>query len=303
MKKFIFSLVASVYLFGYIIPTYADAAHAEEQINELHDSLPAITGTQAVEVTSVDIENAEAQTNDVIGQEIEENLEITSEVVDETAIIETGIESDELNIDSSLELDLETSEMTVETELEDENGNIQSKSFDVAVTEVNGEDFSAMLTDLETGEVYEVNTAEVNASWYPLVVIAISVARYGINYAIKKYGRSAVTKATNKYGQKATAKTLKNLKFASERLLSEHWDKHKKEFPGYTKSKYLTRAQSLAGTTAKHILTKKRSNGDILKYNKDTNELLILTKDDVIKTLFKPKYPNKNRGYEYFKNQ
>ena len=92
--------------------------------------------------------------------------------------------------------DLETSEMTVDTELENEDGEVFSKSFDIAVTEVDGEDFTAVLIDTETGEIYEVNTTEVSASWYPLVVIAISVARYGIQYAIKKYGKSAVTKAT-----------------------------------------------------------------------------------------------------------
>jgi len=154
-----------------------------------------------------------------------------------------------------------------------------------------------------SGEIYEVNTAEVSASWYPLVVIAISVARYGITYAIKKYGKSTVTKATNKYGKKATAQTLKKVQFASKAKFDGHWRDHKKEFPGYTQSKYLTRAQALAGTTGKHILTKKRANGDILKYNKDTNELLILDKNDVIKTLFKPKHPNKLKGYEYFKRQ
>ena len=127
-----------------------------------------------------------------------------------------------------------------------------------------------------SGEIYEVNTAEVSASWYPLVVIAISVARYGITYAIKKYGKSTVTKATNKYGKKATAQTLKKVQFASKAKFDGHWRDHKKEFPGYTQSKYLTRAQALAGTTGKHILTKKRANGDILKDNKDTNELLIL---------------------------
>ncbi|MBT2755738.1 SAR2788 family putative toxin [Mesobacillus foraminis] len=303
MKKIYFSFIATILIFACIAPAYARAATEEEQYNQLEESIPAITDIQEEEVTTVDIESAEEETNEFVGEDIEDSLEIQSEVVDDTAVIETEIESEDVHIDSTLELDLESSAMTVETELEIEDGQKVSKSFDVSVTEVNGEDFTAKLTDTETGEIYEVNTEEVSASWYPLVVIAIHVARYGITYAIKKYGKSAVTKATSKYGKKATANTLKKVQFASKSTFDRHWRDHKNEFPGYTQSKYLTRAQAIAGTTGKHILTKKRANGDILKYNKDTNELLILDKNDVIRTLFKPKHPNKSKGYEYFKRQ
>ncbi|KAA0565812.1 hypothetical protein F0342_03735 [Bacillus sp. CH30_1T] len=303
MKKLLFSIIVSVYMFAYLVPTYADATSVEELYSEREKSIPTLTYIPEEDLTTVDIESVEEQTNNMIGEDIEDNIEIQSEVVDDSAVIETKIESEDVSIDSSLELDLETSEMTVDTELENEDGEVISKSFDITVTEVDGEDFTAVLTDTETGEIYEVNTAEVSASWYPLVVIAISVARYGITYAIKKYGKSAVTKATSKYGKKATAQSLKKVQFASKSKFDSHWRDHKNEFPGYTQSKYLTRAQALAGTTGKHILTKKRANGDILKYNKDTNELLVLDKNDVIKTLFKPKHPSKSKGYDYFKRQ
>lgn len=303
MKKLFISFVVSIYLFAYMVPTYANAVvNEEKQYNELAESVPTNSDMQE-DITTVDIQSAEEQTNDILGKNIEEHVEIQSEVADDTAVIETQIESEDVQINSSLELNLETAEMTIDTELKNEVGEVFTKSFDIVVTEVSGEDFTAHLTDIETGEIYEINTAEVSASWYPLVVIAIAVARHGISYAIKHYGDDVVKKATTKYGTKATAETLKNLKFASKTLFDKHWRDHKDEFPGYTQSEYLARAQDLAGAEGNHILTKKRDDGDILKYNKETNELLILDTDDVIRTLFKPKHPNKESGYEYFKRQ
>ncbi|MGX4669819.1 SAR2788 family putative toxin [Cerasibacillus sp. JNUCC 74] len=148
------------------------------------------------------------------------------------------------------------------------------------------------LTDLDTGEKYDVNTAEVQASWYPLVVVAIHVARHGIKWAIKKYGKKAVNKATKKYGKKASGKTLSKLKFPN---LNVKWNKHKREFPkGLTKDGYKRRAQSLAGSTSKNVLSKKRKrDGMTIKYNKKTNEILFIDKNDVIQTF----------GIKYYKDQ
>lgn len=252
--------------------------------------------------TQMDLNETEAQANDYVEATFEDDIEIQSEMVDEIAYIETTIESDKVTVDGILELDFETSDMTIAVELKDEDMNVVSTSMDIVIKEIEGENFTALLTDLDTGETYEVNTSEVTASWYPLVVIAISVARYGIQYAIKKYGKSAVTKATSKYGKNATTQSLKKLNFASKKRFDGHWKDHKNEFPGLTQAQYLTRAQSLANTSGKHILVKKRPDGDIVKYNTNTNELLILDKNDVIRTLFKPKHPNASRGREYFNN-
>lgn len=66
-----------------------------------------------------------------------------------------------------------------------------------------------------------------------------------------------------------------------------------------TKDGYKRRAQSLAGSTSKNVLSKKRKrDGMIIKYNKKTNEILFIDKNDVIQTFFKPK-----RGIKYYKDQ
>ncbi|MFK9117359.1 SAR2788 family putative toxin [Peribacillus castrilensis] len=291
--KYLLSLLAAIFIFSNVGPYYASATSESNK--------PEATNE---EPTTIDNEELQTETVDMFGEDLEDNnVEVQSKVVDETEVIETTIETDDLSAEGELELDLESNEMVVSAELENESGELVQQSFEVYLSEVNGDDFVATLRDIETDEQYEINTTEVQASWYPLVLIAIQVARFGINYAIKKHGKSIVNKAVSKYGKKAATKDLKKLKFANTKKFDEHHEKHKKEFGNISKTKYLEKAQALAGVDAKHVLTKKRSNGDILKYNTKTNELLSLTKDDVIKTFFKPKHPNAKKGREYFDKQ
>ena len=81
------------------------------------------------------------------------------------------------------------------------------------------EEFKAIFTDLDTREQFNVDTAQVQASWYPSVVIVIHVARHGVKWAIKKHGKSAIQKATKKYGNKASGKTLSKIKFSSTKKI------------------------------------------------------------------------------------
>lgn len=95
---------------------------------------------------------------------------------------------------------------------------------------------------------------------------------------------------------------FKNANFASEKLLRSHYIKHvvkQKEFGNITMDEYLERARKLINSKpGGNILIKTRSNGDILFYNKSTNEFAVVTKDGVIRTYFKPK-----EGIRYFKKQ
>lgn len=269
------------FLFSNIAPHFASATYTNNEIDQPVGNSP--------EGISIDSEVIAEETEAIFGETVENNnVDVKSKIQNDTATIETTIETEELSVKGELELDINTSEIKIKVETENEKGKIIKQDLDVVLKEVNGEDFIATLTDIETGEQYYVNTAEVQASWYPLIIIAIHVARYGIKYALKKYGKSAVTKATNKYGKKATTKDLTKLKFTKGEL-EQHYKKHKHEYGNITQSEYLKKAQALAGATGKHILTKKRSNGDILKYNTKTNDYLALDKDDRIKTLFKPK--------------
>lgn len=95
---------------------------------------------------------------------------------------------------------------------------------------------------------------------------------------------------------------FKNAHFASEKLLRSHYIKHvvkQKEFGNITMDEYLEGARKLINSKPNgNILTKTRSNGDILFYNKSTNEFAVVTKHGVIRTYFKPR-----EGIKYFNRQ
>ncbi|MFF2455154.1 hypothetical protein [Peribacillus simplex] len=87
-----------------------------------------------------------------------------------------------------------------------------------------------------------------------------------------------------------------NPKFASKSLFNEHYKKHGKEFGPISEKTYLKRAQALVNSRpARHIYAKHRDNGDMIIYNKLTNEYGVISKKGKIRTLFKPK-----KGYQYF---
>ncbi|GEN89945.1 SAR2788 family putative toxin [Oceanobacillus sojae] len=284
MKKTFVKLLIFVFLFSNIMPIFANAQSSNE------DNL-------------VDFSEIEQNTENILtGDEIEDVVE-TEGYVDhqtDTLVVESSINSEEIEANNIMEVNLDDQEIITSVEIEDEEtGELVEYNFDIEVTEVVGEDFKAIFTDLKTGEEIYVDTAQVQASFHPLIVIAILVAKHGVKWAIKKYGKTIVNTATKKYGKKASGKTLSKIKFSSTKKLDSHWKDHKREFPGLTKDGYLKRAQSLAGSTSKGVLTKRKKNStDIVKYNKSTGEFISLTKDDVIKTFFKPKYSKKNKNWK-----
>lgn len=79
--------------------------------------------------------------------------------------------------------------------------------------------------------------------------------------AIKKFGKSSVSKAVKKHGSKTSASNaVRTVKMSK---LDAHYDKHKKEFSKIkgkyiTKSQYLNKARTLLGkATSKTVLEKK----------------------------------------------
>ncbi|NRG46005.1 hypothetical protein HRF87_14745 [Bacillus sp. CRN 9] len=70
-----------------------------------------------------------------------------------------------------------------------ETGELIEYNFDIEVTDINGEEFKAIFTDLNTDEQFYVDTAEFQASWYPLIVVAIHVAKHGVKWAVKNMGK------------------------------------------------------------------------------------------------------------------
>ncbi|MFT4008235.1 MAG: hypothetical protein QM683_22430, partial [Lacrimispora sp.] len=102
-------------------------------------------------------------------------------------------------------------------------------------------------------------------------------------------------KSGAKVAVKGTGKTV----FKTQELLDSHYAKHASEFGKITKGQYLKSAQNLVNQKpGGNILTKTRSNGDVLFYNKANNEFAIKASDGTIRTYFKP-----SDGIDYFYRQ
>lgn len=90
--------------------------------------------------------------------------------------------------------------------------------------------------------------------------------------------------------------------FKSQDLLDAHYKKHvlvQGEFGDITKAQYLKGAQDLVSSKpVGNILTKTRSNGDVIFFNKATNEFAVADKYGNIRTYFKP-----DDGIKYFNRQ
>lgn len=92
--------------------------------------------------------------------------------------------------------------------------------------------------------------------------------------------------------------------FANDERLQDHFDDHAKEFepPFATKDDYEGAAKNfMHGDLPDGALEKTRPGGDRVRYNPDTEEFGVASKDDVIRTYYKPdpeihKYPT-NRDY------
>ncbi|MCM1246341.1 MAG: Ig-like domain-containing protein [Roseburia sp.] len=129
----------------------------------------------------------------------------------------------------------------------------------------------------------------------------------------KKKGKATITAKVAEGGKKATCKITvvpakatdqgqaqenKITNFRTQQLLDSHYVKHGAEFGNITKEQYLAAANKLLNSSGANILKKTEPDGDILIYNTDTNEFLVLSYDGFIRTYFKP-----SDGIDYFNRQ
>ena len=108
----------------------------------------------------------------------------------------------------------------VEAEIVDEDTKETVKyNFEIADIDVaEKSDPHLLLVDIETGEEYTVSDSQIQASWYPLVVVAIYIARVGINQAIKKFGKTAVKNAVKNMVRKPLLQTQSKSEYVTTRL-------------------------------------------------------------------------------------
>jgi len=94
------------------------------------------------------------------------------------------------------------------------------------------------------------------------------------------------------------APSFRNSQFRSQAHLDDHFARHGAEWGvgNITKDGYVRRAQTLLSSTpGGNILGRTRTNGDIVRYNRRTNEFAVGASDGTIRTLFRPQ-----DGIDYF---
>lgn len=85
----------------------------------------------------------------------------------------------------------------------------------------------------------------------------------------------------------------------NKRTLKQHFEDHGAQMKASTKDAYIAHAIKFANTIdRKNNISFIDKRGSTYKYNKETNELCIVTKKGYVVTYYKPK-----EGYSYYLNQ
>lgn len=90
---------------------------------------------------------------------------------------------------------------------------------------------------------------------------------------------------------------ISSLQFRNEKLLDEHFIKHGNEFGYSTKLEYLEGANRVINSSSS-LRKQEGEDGDEIYYDKNSNEIVFVSKDGYIRTYFKP-----TEGIEYYNRQ
>ncbi|MGE6612548.1 SAR2788 family putative toxin [Peribacillus sp. NPDC076916] len=211
MKKFIVYILVATLFLAYVPAGYV-AAKENEGSNEDTIYIEETGSTDSKEEFDLDKE---------LNVNSEEEVETTFTTEGEIEIIESTLESGELYLNSVIDYNPNTGEMVSTAELKDEYGNDIKKSFSIAVLNADANNLEAILTDIETGEEYAVNSSELIASIWPVVGVLVAfIAKQGIKKAIKKWGPSIV-KSMLKTSEAVAKVVAKELGYAPTNHLSK----------------------------------------------------------------------------------
>lgn len=161
----------------------------------------------------------------------EQSIKISETVEENVTIITTTLNTEDIYVESDLSIDFETNEISIDNLYDDNSGEVIQNQYEVNLLTIDGEDFRAIFIDKETGEETYINTAEVQASVAPLVIVLATVARYGFTRAVSKHGLARVTQAQLSNASKTKLATDTAAKELAQEL-------------GYVKTSYRTKANA-----------------------------------------------------------
>ncbi|MCD8861066.1 SAR2788 family putative toxin [Mammaliicoccus sciuri] len=122
------------------------------------------------------------------------HADVTESKVGEISKVNTSFDDEEASLDTTLTNNFETGEINLNGKIanSEEEENID---YSIDLTYADENDIAGYLIDNKTGEEHPFDTRLSEASAVPLVVVAVMAARFGVKWAIKKYGKKAVNKA------------------------------------------------------------------------------------------------------------
>ncbi|WP_243290704.1 SAR2788 family putative toxin [Bacillus sp. FJAT-47783] len=209
MKRYLIRILVLTLMISGIMPSFSSANSSENIIE---------TGNDNVRVEESNGEEYEVNIEEELNVDLEEDIEMkVKEVSHDEVVVSTELETEDLLINTDMSIDEGTGEVTLTGTTELENGQEATQSFNVVFEEIVGTDFVATFIDRKTGESYQVNTIDAQASIAPAIIVGL-VARYGIKWAIKKYGKKFLIKTFKNQAIKKAIKKVANFSVSNKHL-------------------------------------------------------------------------------------
>ncbi|AQX56253.1 SAR2788 family putative toxin [Priestia flexa] len=224
MKKNLIKLLVATLLFTSIVGV-APAAFAEEPEPDTEDFFES---AHQIDVNFEEtVEEVFSDDDTIVYEVTAEELGINNDsfemIVEESSkeeemTVYSEFETGDLSFASELYINIDTGDFYVTEEQTSETGQVTETTYDIFFEEIEGEDFIAYLIDRNTGELYEVNTIDAQASAIPVLAL---VLKHGAKWAIKKYGKKALISAFGKYALSNAIKNVAKLTVKSKHLKSD----------------------------------------------------------------------------------
>lgn len=122
------------------------------------------------------------------------NADIIETKSGEVSKVSTLINDEEISLNTTLTNNFETGDINLNGKISNSK-EMENVDYYIDLTYADENDIAGYLIDNKTGEEHPFDTRLSEASAVPLVVVAVMAARFGIQWAIKKYGKKAVNTA------------------------------------------------------------------------------------------------------------
>lgn len=208
MKKTLIKILVFTLVLSGVLPGIASAESNESKIESDNKFIGVEENTN--DVYEVDIEKE-------FGVDLEENIEMAVEENQDEVNVTTELETENGNVQTDMNINEETGEIKVTGITELENGEKEINNYNVLIEEIEGTDFKATFVDQKTGEYYKISTIEAQASIVPAIIIGV-VAKFGIKWAIKKYGKKLIIKTFKKTAIKQAIKKVSKFSVSNKHL-------------------------------------------------------------------------------------